>query len=891
MSRAATSNEGKVEPGDEARATNSDHTLLSQEPVYSPTPPGPPLPTSALPQSAQTPLRNSQHAHHSRQSSSTNRPNNGNDNDNESKDPRFSTSPAPTRPGKDWAGSAIKRLRRERHVKNKLSRLDNKGNDNKNNKDPETDDSAYETADDGSSQYLQKKISHRNLVLGGERVSRLGLADEGGGKRLRARASLPVMNAGKRGGEEDLFVELGNEGAKPGSRRGEGRESRLSMLQGKRQSLPGGGEGMGVGRDGQRPKSSGTVLDASSRVEQRFPAELGRHADRFRESRFGSVGSVISGAARDGEGSVSGRSVSGRTVQRHSSLRERLGSPEVPQYGRRRPSFGAASQKQHPGHHTQNSARHASSQSESPVDDSEPKHESNSVEDSQTESSGVWDELDELKSRIKQLELGGKRPLTSGAAVSGGSSERPRTATTAPTTIDSSPKQERKPETKQAENENAVGGPGMGGVHPNLHSALAKAKTLLNPSLYRSLETTAADAIQLAAMTGSAGPQGTTFSAASIINGVTVSDRHVRRKADNMCRSLTDLCLALCDGKHESAGSVTASPLHLENPMSRATPPSRLSTRNSIGPNSHERHSGSNNRPMSRLEARRSSILGPNNSSLPNSPRDFENYADSSEREHTPSGPPRGSSIPHHMYDTSRRASASGSSGPRASSSMLRSRLSAARAHYGDNHDHYNSNNNDDDAATDADDREDHTIRAPSRAMTEIGGLRSSKRGSLLLSHKRSDATMDESYHNSSSGGGLPQRSPSLRSSFSVRRGNQAAYDNNARVSSFGGEKEVGSGFGSRRRSLFQQQQQQQQERERGTPPPPLLSSPAGAVGVVEEEQEADEDVGALRGEKEHGKGDGGEVGNGGGNRTRRRIASLGPFAVGGGGRRIGSLT
>ena len=134
----------------------------------------------------------------------------------------------------------------------------------------------------------------------------------------------------------------------------------------------------------------------------------------------------------------------------------------------------------------------------------------------------------------------GKVPSTSGAAVSG-EPERPRTATTAPTTIDSSPKHDKpvkKPEPEEDPEEvtdaNTVGGPSVANIHPNLHSALAKAKPLLNYSLYRSLEATAADALQLVAMTGSAGPQGTAFSAASIINGVTVSDRHVRRKADRL---------------------------------------------------------------------------------------------------------------------------------------------------------------------------------------------------------------------------------------------------------------------------------------------------------------------------------------------------------------------
>ncbi len=54
--------------------------------------------------------------------------------------------------------------------------------------------------------------------------------------------------------------------------------------------------------------------------------------------------------------------------------------------------------------------------------------------------STVWDELDDIKSRIHRLELTGKIPATSGAAMSRVSDERPPTATTTVTTISTSPK-------------------------------------------------------------------------------------------------------------------------------------------------------------------------------------------------------------------------------------------------------------------------------------------------------------------------------------------------------------------------------------------------------------------------------------------------------------------
>lgn len=213
---------------------------------------------------------------------------------------------------------------------------------------------------------------------------------------------------------------------------------------------------------------------------------------------------------------------------------------------------------------------------------------------SSEEQSVVWSELDDLKSRIKKLE--------------GGSCDRPRTATTAPTTIDSSPRQSRKPMSPP------VQPPAPTVAHPLLHEALARAKPLLTSALFRSLEASATDALQLAAIT----------------NGATASDRQMRRKADNMCRNLTDLCITLCDGKHE-APSVISSPASiapsLQRSSSRATsvmrpvrPGSRLEMRRSsilgtpLTPTSHTSATPSIERPTSRLEMlqiKKRSILGP----------------------------------------------------------------------------------------------------------------------------------------------------------------------------------------------------------------------------------------------------------------------------------------
>lgn len=546
------------------------------------------------------------------------------------------------------------------------------------------------------------------------------------------------MNRLKGKKTEDLFLELANdqsegEGVRPPSR-SERAGSRASFA-GKRHSLPVDERTMPSSGDG-RPKTSGSVF--GNRPPSRSGAatsDFQRHAERYRNSPS------RAGYQTDDAASASGLSSSGRrpryslTAERFAaSNADNLRSPDLPQYGRRRPSLGTAGPQSRQGRQHQLSTIRQDSHSESPANSSEPKRsnpDSGSV-DSDTADT-VWDELDDLKSRIKRVERTGKLPLMSGGAVSGESSERPRTATTAPTTIDSSPKHdksENKPQqesiAEQTASEHVVGGSTAKNIHPNLHAALAKAKSLLSASLYRSLEATAADALQLVAMTGSAGPQGTTFSAAAIINGVTVSDRHVRRKADTMCRNLTDLCIALCEGKHE-APSVTASPVLLATPLSNS--PSLRYTRSSLGQT--DSLNKTNNRPMSRLEARRTSILGSQAGSIGNSPSGAEDMS-ASEQETTPS--------------VRRRDDNAGSARPQ-------SRLQRIRQQ------HYNQTGEDDDP----------TIRPPSRAMTDIG--RSKPQGPRDFS--------------------TPQRSPSLRDSLVARRANASAYESNrelSRVTSLGSD-------------------------------------------------------------------------------------------------------
>ena len=156
---------------------------------------------------------------------------------------------------------------------------------------------------------------------------------------------------------------------------------------------------------------------------------------------------------------------------------------------------------------------------------------------STTAPSTVWDELDDLKSRIKKLELTGKLPSSSAAAMSSATGERPRTATTNATTMSASPKHAK---ASISPAESAIDGvPST--VHPLLHEALSKARPVVSQDIYQKLSATASDALQLAAMMNGSGQP----SNASSIGMVSSSERQIRRRADSMCRGLTELAIAL----------------------------------------------------------------------------------------------------------------------------------------------------------------------------------------------------------------------------------------------------------------------------------------------------------------------------------------------------------
>ncbi|KAJ4362071.1 hypothetical protein N0V83_011013 [Neocucurbitaria cava] len=289
----------------------------------------------------------------------------------------------------------------------------------------------------------------------------------------------------------------------------------------------------------------------------------------------------------------------------------------------------------------------------------------------------VWDELDELKTRIRKIELGGKIPATSGAIVSQATADRPRTANTSATTVSSSPNQQRKSNLSPPESTVDTFMSSANKTHPLLREALAKARQHIPPSVYRTLEATATEALTLAEMSGSAGPQGTLHSASSILSGAVVSDRQVRRKADNICRSLTELCIAMCDSKTGLASpAIRSSVATVSRRPSVQINGDSPTIRQSIEPESNTISGVSPSRALSRIEARRTSMLTAD--------------ANGSQRDRSQE-PQDDRPIPSRLS--------------RAGTSLHRTRRSV----------------------DDEDDEPDPTLRAPSRAMTDFRAVRSTE--------------------------------------------------------------------------------------------------------------------------------------------------------------------
>lgn len=231
--------------------------------------------------------------------------------------------------------------------------------------------------------------------------------------------------------------------------------------------------------------------------------------------------------------------------------------------------------------------------------------------------STVWDELEGLKSRIRNLELTGKLPPSSQTAMSSTAADRPRTAATTVTTFSSPPKHKRKSSV-------AVPEPDVAQVHPLLQSALAKAKNVVTSDVYRTLENTVNDAASLSVLLGSGS---FTSGSTSVANGYGTPDKHSKRKADSVCRGLTELCIALSDAQQQQQQQQTPTEEKgTPNASDKDQPPpySTFQRSPSFEPDSAIRRR-STSRALARLESRRTSLVngvgaGESDSAAPTTP-------------------------------------------------------------------------------------------------------------------------------------------------------------------------------------------------------------------------------------------------------------------------------
>lgn len=195
-----------------------------------------------------------------------------------------------------------------------------------------------------------------------------------------------------------------------------------------------------------------------------------------------------------------------------------------------------------------------------------------------------------------------------------------------------------------------------------------------------------------------------------------------------MCRNLTDLCIALCEGKSEPADLAVKS-----SPLLRTSESPRYA-RHSMEPEPR-------NAATSRLSYRRSSLAyNPNperRSSVQNSPRD--SLPQYQHQHHHQTTTPDEHPSPSQTKDYASKYE-------RAGTSLLRVRPSPY------------SRPDDDESEANGDRDTDPTFRAPSRAMTELPPSTVSR---PLSTYQRRDF-----------GPGTPaQRSPSLRDTLTARRG------------------------------------------------------------------------------------------------------------------------
>lgn len=424
------------------------------------------------------------------------------------------------------------------------------------------------------------------------------------------------------------------------------------------------------------------------------------------QSEVGSAYSRRRTSVTEGSGGVSSRSSHLRSANlSHGQGRIYNSSPLVPRSIDLSNSYNQQQQQQHEAHHAGEGT------------------ESSTGSTAAAAPSMIWDELDDLKSRIHRLELTGKQPATSAQAMSRASEERPPTAVTNATTVSASPKRtspKRSIGTMQPQADEMSTTSSQREAQPAqpiLLAALSKTKALVSPDVYDAIESAANDALALTSMMGAPGQPGPISSGASTIGGSgSVTDRQLRKKAESICRSLTELCLALTDeATVKVPHAVTLTPREDDIPISPTTVKYSSITRTRqpsiVAEPAMARVNPAPRAPTS-LEQRRMTLLG--NTALP-SPRSA--FASATTTDAT--GPGRKSSL---LLARTRRA---GTEEPeeqsgRKSSLLLRTRRAGTEEPEEGRKTSLLLRNR----RGTINDGDDLSLRAPSRATTEVTQLR-----------------------------------------------------------------------------------------------------------------------------------------------------------------------
>lgn len=185
---------------------------------------------------------------------------------------------------------------------------------------------------------------------------------------------------------------------------------------------------------------------------------------------------------------------------------------------------------------------------------------------STTAASTVWDELNELKSRMRKLEGSGSRSRHYSTTTTTDPSDRPKTATTTTHTTNSASRRSSNNDHLSPSWPSRPRPPSqdISDMHPLLHSALRKARLVIDRHVYTALEASSIDALQMAALARNNSDVDIPSSVdAAAADGPTQIQKQMSRKADNLCRSLTELCIVLCE-QHRAR-----SPEHPKQPMHR----------------------------------------------------------------------------------------------------------------------------------------------------------------------------------------------------------------------------------------------------------------------------------------------------------------------------------